>query len=144
MLGRERGKDLERPIKLSREEIYRPPLFPLMSTLSAIRMICVSEWKDDSQRWIRRTWTQQADMRGDKRMTCRGCTSSRNHHHHATCWLHGNQKPLRYHEHLKTVKTFCAMKQRWAHLRFTFPITSVGVDPLFHHEFNPYFKFKVP
>lgn len=41
MLGRSWGRDLERPIKMSREEIYRPPLFPPMSTLSAIGMICV-------------------------------------------------------------------------------------------------------
>lgn len=49
------GRHLEWPIKMSREEIYRPPLFPLMSTLSAVCMICVLEWKDDSEHAVNET-----------------------------------------------------------------------------------------
>lgn len=36
-------RDLERPIKVSWEEMYRPSLFLLMSTPLRIHMICVSE-----------------------------------------------------------------------------------------------------
>lgn len=61
------GGGLERPIKTSAGETYGPPLFPLMSTLSANSMICVSERKDE-----------RAERRGEMR---RRRTSSRSHHH---------------------------------------------------------------
>lgn len=102
------GGGLERPIKTSAGETYGPPLFPLMSTLSANSMICVSERKDER--------ADEAERQGETR---RRRTSSRSHHHLKTTVL----APVTAHHASMATETppeqsiFQAAWRRRAHLR---------------------------